>query len=111
MIAVFLAFGASLGWGGADFLGGSATRRLPVLTVTVFSQVVGFAFVLGLVVVGNEGMPDPRAVTLGLLAGCLGGVGLATLYAALSSTARPLRARRPARGRSPVPSRRRADAA
>ena len=84
MLAVFLAFGASLGWGGADFLGGSETRRLPVLTVSLFSQAVGFAFMLGLVVVGNEGLPDGRTVALGLVAGCLGGVGLATLYAALA---------------------------
>lgn len=84
MIAVLLALGAAAGWGGADFLGGNATRRLPILTVTFVSQTVGFAFVLGLVVSGWVGLPEGRTVALGLVAGCLGAVGLATLYSALA---------------------------
>ena len=84
MIAVLLALGAAAGWGGADFLGGNATRRLPILTVTFVSQAVGLAFVLGLVVSGWVGLPDGRTVVLGLVGGCLGAVGLATLYSALA---------------------------
>ena len=84
MLAVFLALGAAAGWGGADFLGGNATRRLPILTVSLVSQAVGFAFVLGLVVSGWDGLPDARTVILGLVGGCLGAVGLAALYSALA---------------------------
>ena len=84
MLAVFLALGSAAGWGGADFLGGNATRRLPILTVSLVSQAVGFAFVLGLVVSGWDGLPDARTVILGLVGGCLGAVGLAALYSALA---------------------------
>jgi drug/metabolite transporter (DMT)-like permease len=84
MLAVLLALGAAGGWGGADFLGGNETRRLPVLTVSLVSQAVGFAFVLGLVVSSWNGLPDARTVTLGLAAGLLGAVGLAALYSALA---------------------------
>jgi drug/metabolite transporter (DMT)-like permease len=84
MLAIVLALGASVGWGWADFLGGTAGRRLPILTVSLVSQAVGFAFVLGLVVSGWDGLPDARTVTLGLLAGCMGAVGLAALYSALA---------------------------
>jgi drug/metabolite transporter (DMT)-like permease len=84
MLAIVLALGSSIGWGSADFLGGSATRRLHILTVSLFSQAVGFAFVLGLVVAGGNGLPDARTVALGLAGGCLGAVGLAALYSALA---------------------------
>jgi hypothetical protein len=33
MVALGLALGASIAWGGSDFLAGLVTRRLPVLTV------------------------------------------------------------------------------
>ena len=84
MLAIALALGAAAGWGSADFLGGTATRRLPILTVSLYSQAVGFAFVLGLVVTGWGGLPETRTVVLGLAAGLLGGVGLAALYSALA---------------------------
>ncbi len=84
MFALVLALGAAAGWGWADFLGGVETRRLPVLTVTFVSQVVGLAFVLGLVAFGGGGLPDGRTVTLGLAAGAVGAVGLAALYTALA---------------------------
>jgi drug/metabolite transporter (DMT)-like permease len=84
MLGVLLALAAAVGWGSADFLGGDATRRLPILTVTFVSQAVGFAFILGLVVSGWVGLPEARTVVLGLAAGCMGAVGLAALYSALA---------------------------
>jgi drug/metabolite transporter (DMT)-like permease len=84
VLALVLALGASASWGSADFLGGFATRRLPVLTVSFLSLLVGLTFVLGLTVFGGDPIPSEHTVVLGLLGGCVGAVGLVTLYAALA---------------------------
>jgi drug/metabolite transporter (DMT)-like permease len=83
VLALILALGASAGWGAADFLGGTSTRRLNVLTVAFVSQLVGLAFAFGLTAIGGSALTE-RTVVLGLLGGCLGAIGLAALYAALA---------------------------
>jgi drug/metabolite transporter (DMT)-like permease len=81
-LALVLALGSSVVWGVADFSGGSLTRRLPTLPVTVISQ--GAGFVALLVAVAIRGDVGTRSFCLGLLAGIGGGVGLAAFYRALS---------------------------
>lgn len=81
-LALVLAVGSSVVWGVADFSGGSLTRRLPTLPVTVISQ--GAGFVALLVALGIRGDMGWRSFGLGLAAGLGGGVGLAAFYRALS---------------------------
>jgi drug/metabolite transporter (DMT)-like permease len=81
-VALLLAVGSSVVWGVADFSGGSLTRRLPTLPVTVISQ--GAGFVALLVAIGIRGDLGWRSFSLGLAAGLGGGVGLASFYRALS---------------------------
>jgi len=81
-LALVLALGSSVVWGVADFSGGSLTRRLPTLPVTVISQAAGFVALL--VAVAIRGDIGTRSLLLGLLAGLGGGVGLASFYRALS---------------------------
>jgi drug/metabolite transporter (DMT)-like permease len=81
-LALVLALGSSVVWGVADFSGGSLTRRLPTLPVTVISQ--GAGFVALLVAVAIRGEIGSRSFLLGLLAGLGGGAGLASFYRALS---------------------------
>jgi drug/metabolite transporter (DMT)-like permease len=69
-------------WGSADFAGGSLTRRLPTLAVTVVSQSAGLVALV--VAVGIRGEVGWRSFALGLLAGLGGGAGLAAFYRALS---------------------------
>lgn len=79
-----LALLASLLWGTADFLGGTATRRLPVVSVVGVSQLVAL---LGLVPVAlvTGALDEPRDYLLpGLLAGTAGVVALAAFYRALA---------------------------
>jgi drug/metabolite transporter (DMT)-like permease len=84
MLAMLLALSASAGWGTADFLGGLTTRRLSILAVSLISQSVGLAFMLGLLASDLHSPPSSRSVLLGLVAGLLSTVGLAALYSALS---------------------------
>jgi drug/metabolite transporter (DMT)-like permease len=53
-MAVALALIASLCWGVADFMGGSLSRRHPLLVVVLVSQAVGLA---GVVVVAAARRP------------------------------------------------------
>ncbi|HEY3961064.1 MAG TPA: DMT family transporter [Gaiellaceae bacterium] len=82
VLALVLALASSVVWGGADFAGGSLTRRLPAFAVTVVSQAAGFVVLL--VAIGIRGDLGTRSLLLGLLAGLGGGAGLAAFYRALS---------------------------
>ena len=84
-MAVLLSLLASLTWGTADFLGGTAARRLPVAAVVAISQ--GFALVGVTIVAALAGSFDAPAGYLGwalLAAGC-GVVGLSAFYTALAT--------------------------
>jgi drug/metabolite transporter (DMT)-like permease len=79
LAAVLLALGAAALWGTGDFFGGLATRRLDVLIVLFWSQLVGL---VGLAIwIGVSGATRPGS---GLLyaagAGIAGAVGLGCLY-------------------------------
>jgi drug/metabolite transporter (DMT)-like permease len=81
-LALALALGSSVAWGAADFAGGSLSRRLPVLGVTLVSQAAGFvALIVAVVLRGEVGS---RSFLLGIVAGLGGGLGLAAFYRALS---------------------------
>ena len=70
-------------WGCADFGGGSLTRRLPVLAVTVVSQAAGFVALL--VALGVRGDLDGALVRARVCsAASAAAIGLAAFYKALS---------------------------
>ena len=83
MLAVVLALGASAGWGTADFLAGTATRRLSVLVVALISQSAGLVL-MAVLVVSAPHVPTAHVLVLGAAAGVLGIVGLLALYAGLA---------------------------
>lgn len=79
-----LALFAAASFGVADFLGGFATRKSPVIPVTLASNAGGAAVaVLLWLVVGGEW--TARALILGGVGGLAGLVGLVLLYDALAS--------------------------
>ncbi len=84
-MAVTLALLASVLWGGADFLGGTAARRLPVAGVVLASQ--GAALVGLVVVAAAVGAYDDALGYLGwaVAAACVGVVALVAFYAALAA--------------------------
>ncbi|WP_211880868.1 DMT family transporter [Pseudarthrobacter albicanus] len=81
-MGIALSLAASLLWGTADFLAGKASRRLPLLTVMLFSQLAGL---LGLVLVAAFGRHlDLGAVGWGVAAGVTSLGSLACFYRALA---------------------------
>ena len=79
MTAVVLALGAAALWGAGDFLGGLTTRRLPVLIVLFWSQLLGLCGIAVWIAVSSA--ERPGAVLLWAAgAGIAGAVGLGCLY-------------------------------
>src|SRR4051812_50111257 len=80
MLALVLALGAGVAWGGSDFLAGLASRRLPVLAVLIGSQAAGLVLLFGLL--GVAGGPPPAAGSLAPAAAARGAEPLrvAALY-------------------------------
>ncbi|WP_232323555.1 EamA family transporter [Catenuloplanes japonicus] len=70
-------------WGFADFLAGILSRRLPVVTLLIWSKIAGA--VLALIIVAARGVPcpaDPRLL-LAAIAGLLGLPSMGLLYRAM----------------------------
>jgi drug/metabolite transporter (DMT)-like permease len=84
MLAAVLALASSLSWGLSDFLGGSQSRRHPLLAVMAVSQ--GFALIL-LAVAFLAGAPtehDTAATLWAAGSGMLGVLALTAFYRALA---------------------------
>jgi drug/metabolite transporter (DMT)-like permease len=75
---------AALAFGGGDFTGGLASRRVAGLTVVAVAQAVGFVLLLGLVGATRTPLPDAGSLLLAAAAGAFGGVGLLALYRGLA---------------------------
>ncbi len=84
MLAIALALASSLSWGVADFIGGTQSRRLPVLGVVLVSQAAGLV-VLGLVLAGRgRGAPALVHLLPAAAGGIAGVVGLGAFYRGLA---------------------------
>lgn len=80
----FFALASSVLYGSADFLGGWASRRGPVLAVTVASQALGLVALL-VAALFVPGVLRPEAAGWGVAAGISGAVGVVLLYHALAT--------------------------
>ena len=83
-MAVALGLLVAVTYGAADFLGGFASRRAPVTSVVVVSQLVGVPL-LAVLALFSGGEPTIENVGLGAAAGVAGGLGLTALYRGLAT--------------------------
>src|SRR5262249_21150032 len=81
-----IAFGltSALTWGIADFSGGLATRRTPVLTVVLLSQSTGLVLLIVLATLRGEAAPTLSDVLWGASAGIVGQLGVLAVYRAMA---------------------------
>jgi drug/metabolite transporter (DMT)-like permease len=84
-VSVVLALLASLTWGTADFLGGTAARRLPAAVVVVASQAIALVGVLVVAAAMGAFADDPGYAGWAVAAGCCGAIALTAFYAALAA--------------------------
>lgn len=84
MFAIALSLLAAASWGGADFIGGIASKRLAVPMVLLFVEGTGVFWVVTLLVITGEPFPSGHTVVLSMAAGIAGMFGLGALYRALA---------------------------
>jgi drug/metabolite transporter (DMT)-like permease len=75
---------AAIAFGGGDFTGGVASRRVAGVTVAAVAQGAGFVWLLLLVAVTRTPLPDAGSLLLAVAAGAFGGIGLLALYRGLA---------------------------
>jgi drug/metabolite transporter (DMT)-like permease len=81
---MLLALGAALAWGVSDFLGGVTSRRLPLLSVLLITQIVGLAVVLPFAIAHAPFALTSTALLAAALGSLFGLVGIAGLYRAIA---------------------------
>jgi drug/metabolite transporter (DMT)-like permease len=79
-MSVLLAALSALCYGTADFAGGFAAQRSPLVPVLVVSQAAGAVLALAFILASGEAMPAGRDLAWGAAAGVAGAVGLGLLY-------------------------------
>lgn len=84
MLAIALAFAASLSWGAADFTGGLKSRTVSTVVVLLFIEGVGLVLVLGYVLATAAAWPGTEGALVALAAGVAGTTGLFVFYRALA---------------------------
>lgn len=89
MLAATLAIVSAALWGGADFLGGFAARRVAVLVVTLLSQLTGLVAITAVVLVVGAPL-SAEGAQFAVAAGVVGSLTFAVFYAALAAGAMSL---------------------
>ena len=83
-LAITYGLSSALAWGAGDFNAGFASRKSGVVSVVLFSQLIGAALLLILALIFSESFPPLRDMAYGGLAGIFGALGLMALYQGLS---------------------------
>jgi drug/metabolite transporter (DMT)-like permease len=83
MLPVILALAASAAWGGADFLGGRASRGMGALGVATVSKLFGAAGLAVVCLIAGD-VPSRTEAAWAIGAGLFGAVGLVELYRSLA---------------------------
>ena len=84
MVPLTLALGASVAWGASDFLGGLASRRLPVSIVLLGAQVAGLALAATIWLLTGATLPVLEAMGMAGIAGIAELLGFAFLFRGLA---------------------------
>lgn len=78
------ALAAAISWGGGDFCGGLATRKVNQLQVLVVTSLSSLLLLILFAILQQESFPPTGNIFLAVIAGMSGALGLAALYKGLS---------------------------
>jgi uncharacterized membrane protein len=81
---VIFGLGSAIAWGAGDFGGGWASRRAPVLAVSLTVQVVGVLLYIVLALVAREAIPVASSIAISIAAGVAVTIGIVGLYHGLA---------------------------
>lgn len=80
MIGAIFGVIAAFSWGGGDFLGGLASRRLPTFLVVTTSQAAALALLIPVALIAGGAPPTGGPLLTTAFAGIVGGTGVLSLY-------------------------------
>ncbi|NBO52640.1 MAG: hypothetical protein EBU83_04285 [bacterium] len=80
MIGALFGVAAAFSWGGGDFLGGLASRRLPTFLVVASSQAAALALLIPVALFVGDPFPTGTTLLTTAVAGVVGGTGVLSLY-------------------------------
>lgn len=83
-IALLFGLASAIAWGGGDFCGGLAARRISVVWVLVIGELAGIVLLSGLALGLHERLPGATSSAFAAAAGLFGMLGLAMLYQGLA---------------------------
>jgi drug/metabolite transporter (DMT)-like permease len=84
-MGLVLALLSSVLWGTSDFMGGTASRRLPPVTVVIWSEMCGIVVIL-VVAVATGGFTAPTGyIPWAIMGGIVGMLGIVAFYRALAT--------------------------
>jgi drug/metabolite transporter (DMT)-like permease len=83
-MVILLGLAAAVLYGGGDFIGGMATRRMHVLTVLMLAETAGAITALAAALIA-PGAVSPAGLAWGFSAGVIGGLGLIIFYVGLAT--------------------------
>jgi uncharacterized membrane protein len=83
-VVILLGLAAAVLYGSGDFLGGLATRTVPVLAVLLLAETAGVTVALPAAALG-PGPARPAGLAWGISAGLIGGAGLIIFYNGLAA--------------------------
>jgi uncharacterized membrane protein len=84
MIGITFALTAALSWGAGDFCGGFTARRINQFQVLLLTTSSSLLLLFIFAITGDEFLPSTRDVSIAVIAGFSGALGLAALYRGLS---------------------------
>lgn len=84
LVGLLIGLSSSVSWGGGDFFGGLATRRINHFQVLVLASATGFGLLVFLTIATGESLPPLLDTGIAGLAGIAGALGIAIFYRALS---------------------------
>ena len=85
MIAIFLGLMAALAWGGGDFAGGLASRRIGAYLAVFYAELVGFVGLMLAVPFIREPLPPTAHLLISAAVGAIGSFALMILYHAMTT--------------------------
>jgi drug/metabolite transporter (DMT)-like permease len=84
-MSILLSLMAALSWGGGDFAGGLASRKVGPLQAVLYSELIGQVFLLVAIPIVQEPLPGINVLLISLIAGAIGSLAMVMLYRAMSS--------------------------
>lgn len=85
MFPVLFGLCSALSWGGGDFVGGLASRKIGAYRAVLYAEVVGLFLLFGGAILWREPMLGWQKILLAGAAGAIGSLGLLILYHAMTT--------------------------